>query len=223
MLRYAQHDPLCLFSSPRSLRLCGEFVFALSLSLLLLTSGCKSTTASALPKALSGNDPNSQMDFWHTLPERKAVSNDEAFHALLLFADGQDPADAYPDRVRLLKDRKMLPPGFNDAAEVPAHRGTVAVALVRTLSIKGGLTQMLVGIQPRYAVRELEYLNLYPPSSPQQTFSGAELMGIIGRAEDYQRRQAPVGSNPGADGDIQGLSNNPPAPTAPVPVPASKK
>jgi hypothetical protein len=30
------------------------------------------------------------------------------------------------------------------------------------------------------------YLNLFPPSSPEQTFSGSEFVGIIGRAEDYQ-------------------------------------
>ena len=45
----------------------------------------------------------------------------------------------------------------------------------------------LFGPSPRYAVRELQYMNLFPQSSPQQTFSGQELLGIIGRAEDYQR------------------------------------
>ena len=39
----------------------------------------------------------------------------------------------------------------------------------------------------RYATRELVYLELYPPSTPNQTFSGAEYVGIIGRIEDYQR------------------------------------
>ena len=38
-----------------------------------------------------------------------------------------------------------------------------------------------------YATRELVYLELYPPSTPNQTFSGAEYVGIIGRIEDYQR------------------------------------
>jgi hypothetical protein len=39
----------------------------------------------------------------------------------------------------------------------------------------------------------LVYLELYPPSTPNQTFSGAEYVGIIGRIEDYQR---------GENGDI---------------------
>ena len=42
---------------------------------------------------------------------------------------------------------------------------------------------------PRYAVRELQFMELYPPSSPTQTFSGTEFLGIIGKLEDYQRKQ----------------------------------
>jgi hypothetical protein len=61
------------------------------------------------------------------------------------------------------------------------------MALARALDVKGGLTMQLFGASPRYATRELQHAGLFPPSSPQQTFSGAEFLGIIGRAEDYQR------------------------------------
>jgi hypothetical protein len=47
----------------------------------------------------------------------------------------------------------------------------------------------LLGPTPRYATRELVYLNLFPPSSPHQLFSGNDIVSIIGRAEDYQRAQ----------------------------------
>ena len=43
----------------------------------------------------------------------------------------------------------------------------------------------------RYAMRELVYMDLFPPSTPNQTFSGAEYLGIIGRIEDYQRGDNP--------------------------------
>jgi hypothetical protein len=115
------------------------------------------------------------------------ASNDEAFHALLLFLDGSDPAADYEGRVQALKDRRMVPVDFNGAQAAAVKRGTVAVAIARALEIKGGLSMRLFGPTPRYAVRELQYMNLFPQSSPQQTFSGQELLGIIGRAEDYQR------------------------------------
>jgi hypothetical protein len=157
--------------------------------------------------AVAGNDPGAQMEFWHTLPQRRVASNDEAFHALLLFVDGSDPATDYAGRVEMLKQRKMLPQGFNGTSEVAVKRGTVAVAIAKALEIKGGLSMRLFGPTPRYAVRELQYMNLFPQSSPQQTFSGQELLGIIGRAEDYQRM-----FNENALADASSASGTPAAP-----------
>jgi hypothetical protein len=174
---------------------------------LLGLSGCHATTtqvAQPLAPELAKSDPDAQVEFWHALPERKAVSHDEAFHALLLFADGDDKSADYAGRVEALKQRKMLPAGFSGGAGEPVRRGTVAVALAQILSIRGGLTMHLFGASPRYAVRELQYAGLFPPSSPQQTFSGAEFLGIIGRAEDYQRAQAPERLSPDSAGDSTG-------------------
>ena len=84
----------------------------------------------------------------------------------------------------------MLPSDFDAPAEAAIRRGTLAVGIVRLLSIEGGLTMQIFGPRPRYAVRELEALGIYPPSSPQQTFSGAELLGIVGRVEDHQRAKS---------------------------------
>ena len=83
--------------------------------------------------------------------------------------------------------RRMLPDGFAEPADAAVKRGTVAVAVMRMLDEKGGVTTRLFGPRPRYAVRELMFLNVYPPSTPNQTFSGNEFVGIIGAIEDYQR------------------------------------
>jgi hypothetical protein len=155
--------------------------------LALLTTGCASITGHPLTPSLAGDDPDSQIAYWHTLPDRNVISNDEAFHGLLLFVDSEDSSSSYEQRVAKLKSRKMLPADFHAPAAAAADRGTLAVILVRVLSIHGGVTMHLFGDQPRYAVRELVYAGLYPPSSPQQVFSGAQFLGIIGRAEDYQR------------------------------------
>lgn len=140
-----------------------------------------------LTREQAGNDPGVQMDFWHGLAEHRLTSNDEAFHGLLLTLDGKDDAEDYAGRVRVLTERKMLPAGFDRPGEMAVERGTLAVAIVRVLKVRGGLTMQLVGPTPRYATRELEFLGVYPPSSPNQTFSGTEFVGIVGRVEDYQR------------------------------------
>jgi hypothetical protein len=162
-------------------------IFLLLTLLAIITTGCATIPAHPLEKSLAGDDPDAQMAYWHTLPDRNVISNDEAFHGLLLFIDSQDSSASYDDRVTKLKSRGMLAKDFKAPGDAAANRGTLAVILVRALSIRGGVTMHLFGDQPRYAVRELVYAGLYPPSSPQQVFSGAQFLGIIGRAEDYQR------------------------------------
>jgi hypothetical protein len=154
----------------------------------LIVAGCHTAkVAEPLTDKLGGNDPDAQMEFWHTLAERNLTSNDEAFHGLLLYLRDQDPATDYAGRVNSLKKRGLLDASFNEPANQAIERGTLAQTLVRALKIKGGVFQRLTHDNPRYAVRELMYMELYPPSSPNQTFSGTEFLGIIGRIEDYQR------------------------------------
>ena len=155
---------------------------------VMITSGCQSArVANPLTQQMAGNEPDQQLDFWHTLATRNVTSNDEAFHGILLFTDGTDPANSYDQRVATLKARNMLPDSFSAPADVAVQRGDLAVAISRILDINGGLMMRLTGNHPRYATRELVFMDIFPPSSPRQTFSGNEFLGIIGRVEDYQR------------------------------------
>ena len=163
------------------------------IAIILLIAGCHSAQVEhPLTETLAGNDPDTQLEFWHAMIERPITSNDEAFHGLILFVADEDPADDYQGRVAWLLERKMLPKGFDRPANEAVQRGTLAVAMARILNIKGGVMMRLFGPSPRYATREMLYLNLLPPSSPQQTFSGTEFLGVVGRVEDYQRVSHPV-------------------------------
>jgi hypothetical protein len=62
----------------------------------------------------------------------------------------------------------------------------LAQILCRILDIKGGVTMRLIGAHPRYALRELTYMEIMPTnSSPQQGLSGIEFVGVINKAEAY--------------------------------------
>jgi hypothetical protein len=155
---------------------------------LALLAGCQSAkVAEPLTAKLGGSDADSQLEFWHTLAERNLTSNDEAFHGLLLYLGDSDPATDYDGRVKELKSRGLLDASFHQPGDRAIERGTLAQAIVRALKIKGGVFQRLTHDNPRYAVRELMFMDLYPASSPNQTFSGTEFLGIIGRMEDHQR------------------------------------
>jgi hypothetical protein len=170
-------------------------VAACSLVLLIAAAGCQTARVEdPVTAKLGGDDPDAQLAFWHTLAEQPVTSNDDAFHGLLLYLDGSDAAADYAGRVAALKDRRMLRRSFDEPADRAVSRGTLAVAIARALNLKGGLTMRALsplggGVPPaRYAVRELMFAGVYPPSAPHQTFSGEEFLGIIGRVEDHQRR-----------------------------------
>lgn len=152
---------------------------------LFLMSGCASVPAGKSVVSVLPVDA-SEVEFWHTLQTRPIATNDDAFHGLLLYVDGGDATSSYEARMSLLKQRGMLPRDFDGLADQAIERGTLAVALVKMLDFKGGLTMRLFGASPRYAMRELMYRRIYPESSERQLFSGAELLGIIGRMEDYK-------------------------------------
>jgi hypothetical protein len=160
----------------------------ITIALLGCVIGCHTPRkGETVTKDLAGSEPDAQVNFWHSLTDKPVTSNDEAFHALLLYVDGKDDSADYQARVAALKAKKMLPAGFYEAADAAVRRGTVAVAIIQVIQNKGGVTMHIVGPRPRYAVRELMFLNVYPPSTANQAFSGNEFVGIIGRVEDYQR------------------------------------
>lgn len=158
-------------------------------TLTLGIGGCQTATVDQpLTADSAGNDPAAQLQFWHSLSQRPVTSNDEAFHALLLYLDGQDSASGYEQRVELLTQRGVLPEGFDRPGNEAVQRGTLAVALVKAAQIKGGVMMRLIGPTERYAVRELQYVGVFPPSGTHQTFSGGEFLDVLGRIEDYQLR-----------------------------------
>jgi len=158
-----------------------------AMALIPIVAGCNTARVSRSVVAdMGGDDPDAQMDFWHTLATKTVACNDDAFHAILLDLDGTDPNTTYAQRVAALKSRGLLLKSFNSPANQGVRRGTIAVILYQAGHIPGGVILTLTGPSERYCLKELLYLNLLPPSSDNQTFSGTELVGVIGRFEDYR-------------------------------------
>jgi hypothetical protein len=127
-----------------------------------------------------------ELAFWHLLPTRSAVSNDEGFHGLLLLADGVDEAGSYERRVEVLKSRGWLRAGFDEPANLAMQRGTLAAAVCGILEVRGGVMMRLLGPTPRYATRELAAMGMIPANSSElQAITGLEYMGVISKAQDF--------------------------------------
>ncbi len=155
--------------------------------LAALSAGCARTY---IPATIDTNYPpqntDKELEFWHSLPGRSAVCNDEGLHGLILLADGDDSTGGYLKRVELAKQRGWVSADFNEAGNLAMQRGTLAQAIVVICKIKGGVLLQLLGPTPRYATRELVYMRLMgDPSTENLAITGLEYMGVISKAQDY--------------------------------------
>jgi hypothetical protein len=160
-------------------------LIALIAVLALLGCGQRTKVDDSLATDYAADDAQAQMDFWHGLADRSAVTNDEALHALVSFAQGEGPS-TYEQRLQWLKQRDLLPADFDRPPSEIVRRGTVARVLAPMLEIEGGLTMRLVGPEPRYALRALMHRDIMPESSVQQGLTGIQMVGIISRARQYR-------------------------------------
>jgi hypothetical protein len=161
-------------------------LFICGLVLLALTGCQRSVSTGELPVTYAVDDVEAEMNFWHGLTDKPVTSNNEALHGLILLAEGSDPNQSYAERIQWLKQRNWIDGRFDRPAEEAVTRGTVARVLCHILDINGGLTMRVLGAHPRYATRELVYLDILPPSSDQQGLSGIQFVGLISRAEAFK-------------------------------------
>ena len=160
----------------------------LALLLVLLVAACSRTTlTSSVVDRYGGTGETEEMDFWDALSVQRAVSNNDAFHALLLTFGGA--TDSYASRAKAAQGRdwiKAVPPG-NETARV----GMIAKAIVIEAKIKGGATLSVFGPSERYATKELNYREWLHDMSPQQAISGAQLIALLSSVEDHMERAGP--------------------------------
>lgn len=156
--------------------------------IVIVVAGCTTPRAGTpLSQELHADQPLAKLKFQREITQRRICSNDDAFHLLIQYANGNDLCADYPARVQWLKQRQMLPDGFDRPAAEAITRGTLAVGIAHALNIKGGIVMRVLPRSERYVTRELVYRGIYPPgSSPQQTYSGLEVIGVLAKMEDAQ-------------------------------------
>ncbi len=163
----------------------------LLLLLLLGAAGCARTVVEfPLVTTPARGGPEADLEFWSALQSQPTVSNDEGLHALLLFEDEFDRARSYEARVEKAKTRGWLPDTWDEPASLAMQRGVVARAASKIGEIRGGVMMQIFGPSPRYATRELVSMGVMPPGTAQQTLSGAELLGVLGRLQDWSTLRA---------------------------------
>lgn len=179
-------------------------ILILGITLHALTGCARTIVESPQNTSYDPSDINAQLDFWHNLDHRSAITNDEAMHAVLILAEGADPNSSYEERVENLKQRGWLQSSFDEPADLAVQRGTLARMLAFAIDAPQGVLSMVFNRTPRYALRDLMAIDIMPAGSDLQVIDGREFLGVFGKAQDYRavrnaRRQASESSEQPAD------------------------
>lgn len=160
--------------------------------LVLALVGCKPyvmerSAVDEFPRA------DQELDFLAAVEKMPAVTSNDALHAFLLLQDGDDTARDYAGRLAEGVRRGWIPAGHAQAADEVAKVGWLATAGCVVMQVKGGLTMRLVGPIPRYATKELVYMEILPLRTENQVLTGSEFVDYLNRLERMagRNRRAP--------------------------------
>jgi hypothetical protein len=177
--------------------------------------GCRpyvmsSSAVDAYPRA------DQQIEFMAAVEKMPAVTNNDALHALLMLQDGDDANVDYAARVQDAIRRGWLADRWSALPNEAARVGWMASAGCVVMQVKGGLSMHLLGPTPRYATKELVFMEILPLRTENQVLTGAEFIDYLNRLERMagKNRRAkadsplgvPAGESavsPGDEGSIQ--------------------
>lgn len=197
----------------------------------VVATGCQpylmpSSAVDTYPKA------EQEIDFLADVEKMNAVTNNDAVHAFLLLQDGADANPDYLARRAEAIRRGWMDRGASTNANEAARVGWMATAGCVVMQIKGGLSMHLFGPVPRYAVRELIFMEILPLRTENQVLSGSEFVDYLNRLDRISGRSrrasaaSPLGTpagetavTPGNEAAIQEgpLPEQGPLQAAPVP------
>lgn len=186
--------------------------------LSMATAGCQpylmpSSAVDAYPKA------DQELDFLAEVEKMNAVTNNDAVHAFLLLQDGADAQPDYAARRAEAIRRGWMDRGASTNANEAARIGWMATAGCVVMQIKGGVSMHLFGPVPRYAVRELIFMEILPLRTENQVLSGSEFVDYLNRLDRISGRGrrasaasplgAPAGENAASPGNEAAIQEGP--------------
>lgn len=172
---------------------------------LAVLAGCESGPPGAgpwmdLPPDAAGE---SSAELFFSLSEQQtAVNQNRAYHAFLVWADGQDESQNFGQRIVRLENKGAVEPSWRHDPLKPLTRGRLASMICRYLHVRGGVSFSAFGPIERTSRRELEFRRVMLAGGGDcDPVSAAELVNILKRADEML-----------ADGDREGEPNaGPPA------------
>jgi hypothetical protein len=131
--------------------------------------------------------PDQELDHQEALESSPLTTNNDMLHGFLVFSVGHDPWITYSQRVVDARGRGWVPTHWSEPANESATVGRMASIASHIVEIRGGLSFMLFGPVPRYALREMIYQDILPPRTENQSLSGLEFSDFLNRLSRMSR------------------------------------
>ena len=131
--------------------------------------------------------PEQELEHAEALESTAVVTNNDMLHGFIVFVSGEDPWTTYAQRLLDARSRGWVPKDWREPANESATVGRVASIASHIVDIRGGLSFMLLGPTPRYALRELIYQDILPPRTENQSLSGLEFTDFLNRLSRMSR------------------------------------
>ena len=175
----------------------GRFTFFVLVAIgLACAGGCAAPKRTYRP-AQDHNALN-EIEFVHYLSPLPTVSVDEAYHAMLLLADGEGSGKSFAEREAILVDRGVVRESWGLEADDVLDKGTLAWMIVKISRLPGGLNDAMLGSwglgDRRYALRTAIWHEMMPYGMPYHAVTGGELLSAITRAAESMEREGLDGS-----------------------------
>lgn len=170
--------PIMKGNSPRA------FFLALVTGVFAAVCGC-AQPRQAEPEV--NPDDLSDEGFQVYIARAPLITVDEAYRAILILADGEDTSQNFEERREKLESRGIARAAWRLESESVIDAGSLAFMVCQVCEIRGGVNSMLFGSwglgDRRYALRELIYREMIDEMIDYQYVTGAELHGLIRKAD----------------------------------------
>jgi len=127
------------------------------------------------------------------LAEIDLVTVDEAYRAMLILADGEDPSADFEQRRATLEGRGIARAAWHLQPDHVVDAGSVAYMVCRICKINGGINMRLFGANGlgdrRYALRELIAREMIQDVVDYQFMTGTAMFAVLRRADTLMQEK----------------------------------
>lgn len=146
-------------------------------------------TESVAPEVLPEAKPLETIDviFLALLQTRKVTFHYDICKVLVILKGLENELFDATAQAAFLEEQNMIPPrllGRFDP-QAPLRRSVAAYMFCRALGIRGGAIGTLMGLNERYAMKELVFKGIMASGNANDIISGEELVSMTNRAGEY--------------------------------------